>query len=81
MILRGAGERPIRVYQPVRRLTKLNAKQAKELVDSAPQSILGGYRSLRPTQSRSNSMRWAGALIWSPRRIGLSLDSGVAPAL
>jgi large subunit ribosomal protein L7/L12 len=39
VILQDAGERPIRVYKVVHGLTDLNAKQAKKLVDSAPQPI------------------------------------------
>ena len=34
------GARPIRVYQTVDRLTRLNIKQARKLVDSAPQAVI-----------------------------------------
>jgi large subunit ribosomal protein L7/L12 len=39
VILQDAGERPIRAYEAVHRLTELNAKQARRLVDTAPQPI------------------------------------------
>jgi large subunit ribosomal protein L7/L12 len=44
------GERPIGIYQIVHRLTDLNAKQAKKLVDSAPQTIL---RQMTRTQAEA----------------------------
>jgi large subunit ribosomal protein L7/L12 len=34
------GPRPIRVYQKVDHLTRLNLKQARKLVDSAPQAVI-----------------------------------------
>jgi large subunit ribosomal protein L7/L12 len=34
------GARAIRVYQTVDRLTRLNIKQARKLVDSAPQAVI-----------------------------------------
>jgi large subunit ribosomal protein L7/L12 len=40
IILEDAGSRPIGVYQMVDRWTKLNIKQAKKLVDAAPQAII-----------------------------------------
>ena len=40
VVLDDPGERPVGIYQLVHRLTDLNAKQAKKLVDSAPQTIL-----------------------------------------
>lgn len=40
VVLEDPGERPVGIYQLVHRLTDLNAKQAKKLVDSAPQTIL-----------------------------------------
>jgi large subunit ribosomal protein L7/L12 len=40
VVLEDPGERPVGIYQLVHRLTDLNAKQAKKLVDSAPQKIL-----------------------------------------
>lgn len=40
VILEDPGERPIGIYNLVRRYTNLNVKQAKKLVDSAPQTIL-----------------------------------------
>jgi len=40
VVLEDAGERPVGIYNLVRRLTDLNAKQVKKLVDSAPQTIL-----------------------------------------
>lgn len=42
VILHDGGQRPIQAYQIVHRLTDLNAKQAKKLVDAAPQAILTG---------------------------------------
>jgi ribosomal protein L7/L12 len=39
LILEVAGERPVRAYEAIHRLTNLNAKKAKKLVDSAPQRI------------------------------------------
>jgi large subunit ribosomal protein L7/L12 len=40
VVLEYPGERPIGIYNLVRRFTNLNVKQAKKLVDSAPQTIL-----------------------------------------
>ena len=40
VVLDDPGERPIGIYNLVRGLTNLNAKQVKKLVDSAPQTIL-----------------------------------------
>jgi len=40
VVLEDRGERPVGIYQLVHHLTDLNAKQAKKLVDSAPQTIL-----------------------------------------
>ena len=40
VILEDPGERPIGIYNLVRRYTNLNVKQAKKLVDSAPRTIL-----------------------------------------
>jgi large subunit ribosomal protein L7/L12 len=39
VVLEDAGQRPVGIYQLVHRLTDLNAKQAKKLVDAAPQTI------------------------------------------
>jgi large subunit ribosomal protein L7/L12 len=40
VVLEDPGERPVGIYNLVRGLTDLNAKQVKKLVDSAPQTIL-----------------------------------------
>lgn len=50
VILDDPGERPVGIYQIVHRLTDLNAKQAKKLVDSAPQAIL---RRMTRTQAEA----------------------------
>ena len=42
MILEDPGQRPIGVYEIVRRFGDLNIKQARKLVDSAPGPILTG---------------------------------------
>jgi large subunit ribosomal protein L7/L12 len=39
VVLDDPGEQPVGIYKLVHRLTELNAKQAKQLVDSAPQTI------------------------------------------
>jgi len=40
VVLEDPGERPVGIYRLVHGLTDLNARQAKKLVDSAPQTIL-----------------------------------------
>jgi large subunit ribosomal protein L7/L12 len=40
IILEDAGPRPVGVHRMIDRWTKLNVKQAKKLVDSAPQPII-----------------------------------------
>jgi large subunit ribosomal protein L7/L12 len=42
IVLDSAGERPIGIYDLVRKWTSLNVKQARKLVDSAPQPIITG---------------------------------------
>jgi large subunit ribosomal protein L7/L12 len=40
IVLEDRGERPVGICNLVHRLSDLNAKQARKLVDSAPQTIL-----------------------------------------
>jgi large subunit ribosomal protein L7/L12 len=42
ILLEDAGERRIGIYDIVRKWTSLNVKQARKLVDSAPQPIITG---------------------------------------
>ncbi len=42
ILLEDAGDRPIGIYDIVRKWTSLNVKQARKLVDSAPQPIITG---------------------------------------
>ena len=42
VVLTGAGEKKIQVIKEVRSLTSLGLKEAKELVDSAPEPVLEG---------------------------------------
>ena len=40
ILLESAGERPIGIYNAIRKWSDLNVKQARKLVDSAPQPII-----------------------------------------
>ena len=40
MVLTGAGDKKIQVIKEVRALTSLGLKEAKDLVDGAPQTVL-----------------------------------------
>ena len=80
MILTGAGDKKIQVIKEVRALTSLGLKEAKDLVDGAPQPVLekvneggrrqrqGGPRGRRRDASRSSSASGF-AVNATPRRV------------
>ena len=57
VVLTGAGGQKIQVIKVVRAVTGLGLKEAKDLVDSAPQPVKEGVRRRRPTRSRRSSKR------------------------
>ena len=58
VVLTGAGDKKIQVIKVVRAVTGLGLKEAKDLVDGAPDSRQGGRRTRRrPTRSRRSSRR------------------------
>ena len=42
ILLENAGERPVGIVNAIRKWTNLNVKQARKLVDSAPEPIITG---------------------------------------
>ena len=62
VILNAAGETKIQVIKEVRALTSLGLKEAKDLVDSAPQAVLeGGPRD--PADQARQQLESAGASV------------------
>ena len=57
VVLTGAGQQKIQVIKVVRAVTGLGLKEAKDLVDGAPQAVKEGVTRRRPTRSRPSSRK------------------------
>ena len=62
VVLTGAGDKKIQVIKEVRSLTNLGLKDAKELVDGAPNSVLEGA-SKEDAEKAKESLEGAGASV------------------
>jgi len=62
VVLTGAGDKKIQVIKEVRSLTNLGLKDAKELVDGAPNSVLEGA-SKEDAEKAKEALEGAGALV------------------
>ncbi len=62
VVLTGAGDKKIQVIKVVRAITGLGLKEAKDLVDGAPNAVKEGVAQDRPTRSRP-SWKEAGASV------------------
>ena len=62
VVLTGAGEKKIQVIKEVRSLTNLGLKDAKELVDGAPNSVLEGA-SKEDAEKAKEALEGAGASV------------------
>ena len=62
VVLTGAGEKKIQVIKEVRSLTNLGLKDAKELVDGAPNSVLEGA-SKEDAEKAKEALEAAGASV------------------
>ena len=62
VVLTGAGDRKIQVIKEVRSLTNLGLKDAKELVDGAPNSVLEGA-SKEDAEKAKETLEGAGASV------------------
>ena len=57
VVLSGAGDKKIQVIKVVRAVTGLGLKEAKDLVDGAPNPVKEGVTRKRPTRSRVSSRK------------------------
>ncbi|MCH2443301.1 MAG: 50S ribosomal protein L7/L12, partial [Acidimicrobiales bacterium] len=62
VVLTGAGDKKIQVIKEVRSLTNLGLKDAKELVDGAPNSVLEGA-SKEDAEKAKEALEGAGASV------------------
>ena len=62
VVLTGVGDKKIQVIKEVRSLTNLGLKDAKELVDGAPNSVLEGA-SKEDAEKAKEALEGAGALV------------------
>jgi len=62
VVLTGAGDKKIQVIKEVRSLTNLGLKDAKELVDEAPSSVLEGA-SKEDAEKAKEALEAAGASV------------------
>ena len=62
VVLTGAGDKKIQVIKEVRSLTNLGLKDAKELVDGAPKSVLEGA-SKEDAEKAKETLEGAGASV------------------
>ena len=62
VVLTGTGDKKIQVIKEVRSLTNLGLKDAKELVDGAPNSVLEGA-SKEDAEKAKEALEGAGALV------------------
>ncbi|MDZ4654338.1 MAG: 50S ribosomal protein L7/L12 [Coriobacteriia bacterium] len=62
VVIVGAGDKKIQVIKVVRELTSLGLKEAKDLVDSAPKSVLEGVNKEKAEEAKAK-LEEAGAAI------------------
>jgi len=62
VVLAGAGDKKIQVIKVVRELTSLGLKEAKDLVDGAPKSVLEGVNKEKAEEAKAK-LEEAGAAI------------------
>ena len=79
VVLQAAGDKKIQVIKVVRAITGLGLKEAKDLVDQAPNAVKEGSRRTRRTRSRASSRKPAPRSRSSNRGTASSLGFGGRP--
>ena len=62
VVLAGAGDKKIQVIKVVRELTSLGLKEAKDLVDGAPKSVIEGVNKEKAEEAKTK-LEEAGAVV------------------
>jgi large subunit ribosomal protein L7/L12 len=62
VVLTGAGDKKIQVIKVVRELTSLGLKEAKDLVDGAPKSVLEGVNKEKAEEAKAKLEEAGGAV-------------------